>query len=67
MESVQEALNGLRQRGWTIVAIADEFSIGRRSLERWRGGMDPPWAGMVLLAIEALQKRQPPPKRRVKK
>ena len=67
MESVQEGLNGLRQQGWTLAAIADEFNIGRRSLERWRAGMDPPWSGMVLLAIEALRKRQPPPKRRVRR
>ena len=66
---VQDVINALQVKGWTLVALADELQTTWQTVRRWREGTHPPAnAGPVLAALRGLEKRvRVPKKRRVRK
>ena len=38
MNEVQARLAGLRAKGWTVAAIADELGVSRNAVEKWNAG-----------------------------
>ena len=61
---VTEALKELNQAGWPDSRLAEEFGVSRVTVTRWRRGLITPAApGMLLLAVDALRRRDPPGKR----
>ena len=65
MNDVQEKLLELKDRGWTMAAIADELDVSHMSVFRWQKGMrkaDNSRSVLHMLAI--LMKRKRIPKRR---
>ena len=57
----QEAIVTLRDRGWTLAAVADALGVHQVSVARWLAGHRyPNNATAVLLALHGLQRRKPP-------
>ena len=68
MTELQAKLGELRDKGWTLAAIADEVGAARRTVDRWYGGeLYPRNAKSVLVVLSQLAARKRvPPKRRAK-
>ena len=65
MTDVQEMIAGLREKGWTVAAIADELSVDYDTVARWqRGTRSPANVIGVRLVLGQLLKRQRIPKRK---
>ena len=65
MNDVQEKLLELKDRGWTIAAIADELGVSHMSVFRWQKGMrKADNSRSVLYLLDTLMKRKRIPKRR---
>ena len=65
IERVREALVILRERGWTLAAIADELSVHRESVWAWVAGRRAPEnPKLVMMALERLLQRRRIPKRK---
>ena len=61
---MQDAVGGLRAKGWTYAAIAAHLDVSLRTVVSWQTGERYPSAvKMVLVALDALT-RQPVPARR---
>ena len=68
MENVRLAIMELRASGWTLAAIARALSVTRRTIDRWfTEDGDPANPGPVLVALRQLERRNVPPRRRVKR
>ena len=65
MNDVQQKISDLRGKGWTIQAIADELEVHRESIRDWMNGRYyPAHSKPILMAMDTLMKRKPPPRRR---
>jgi transcriptional regulator with XRE-family HTH domain len=62
---IQEKIEELRTRGWTVSAIADALGIPRATVERWRqGSRYPAHAVFILRGLNDLLRRKRIPKRK---
>ena len=65
MNDVQEKLLQLKDRGWTMAAIADELGVSHMAVFRWQNGMRKAEnSRSVLHMLDTLMKRKRIPKRR---
>ena len=65
MNDVQEKLLELKDRGWTMAAIADELGVSHMAVFRWQKGMrNAENSRSVLHMLDALMKRKRIPKQR---
>ena len=65
INDVQQTFVALRDRGWTLAAIADEVGVSRRTVYRWLSGESyPQRAKAVMVALDHLMKGRGIPKRR---
>ena len=65
MNEVQGKIAELREKGWTLAAIADEMGVHWFTAQRWKDGRQyPDTPKPVLAALDALLKRKRIPKRR---
>ena len=65
MNDVQEKLLALKDRGWTMAAIADELDVSHMTVFRWQKGMrNAGNSRSVLHMLDTLMKRKRIPKRR---
>ena len=65
MYDVQAKLLELKDRGWTMAAVADELDVSHMSVFRWQKGIrKADNARSVLHMLDTLMKRKRIPKRR---
>ena len=65
MNDVQNKLLELKDKGWTMAAIADELGVSHMSVFRWQKGMrKADNSRSVLYLLDALMKRKRIPKQR---
>ena len=65
MNDVQTIVGELRNKGWTLAAIADEVGTHRETVSRWLSGQYyPENAKAVLVVLNQLADRKRIPKRR---
>ena len=65
MNDVQEKLLQLKDRGWTMAAIADELGVSHMAVFRWQKGMrKADNSRSVLYLLDTLMKRKRIPKQR---
>ena len=65
MNDVQNKLLELKDRGWTIAAIADELASSHMTVFRWQKGMrNADNSRSVIHMLDTLMKRKRIPKRR---
>jgi transcriptional regulator with XRE-family HTH domain len=64
MDTIQELLEALRKKGWTIAAISDALGYNRETISRWRKGSNPPSQKVVELALRDLLRRKRIPKQK---
>src|SRR5919106_56512 len=65
MEELKRLLSELMTRGWTYAAMADELGIRWDSVRSWHLGTHSPRAShAIMLTLQGLKEREPPPKRR---
>ena len=65
MNDIQAKLAELKERGWTLTAIADELEISHNAVEKWKAGdRYPRNAKAVLIVLDQLSKRKRIPKKK---
>ncbi len=65
MNDVQNKLLELKDRGWTMAAIADELDVSHMTVFRWQKGMgNADNSRSVLHMLDTLMKRKRIPKQR---
>ena len=65
VNDIKALIKQLREKGWTISAIADEVGVGRDTVSTWQSGkFHPANAKMVRLGLQELLKRERVPPRR---
>ena len=65
MNDVQLKLGELKEQGWSLAALADELGMHWNTVNRWdKGTRYPDNPRPVVMALDALTKRKPPPRRR---
>lgn len=65
VNDVQESLARLRQKGWTLAAIADVVGARPNTVWRWLDGSRYPRnARAVVVMLDALEQRKRVPRRR---
>ena len=65
MNEIQEAIDRVQAKGWTLAALADEMGVARLTVYRWKlGEAYPRNAVAVLLMLRGLEGRKEVPKRR---
>lgn len=65
MNNVQAKLGELKEQGWSLAALADELGMHWNTVNRWdKGTRYPDNLRPVLMALDTLMKRKPPPRRR---
>ena len=65
MNDVQEMINQLSEKGWTISAIAEEAGTHRETVSRWDSGKYyPENSKAVLMLLDGLLERKRVPKKR---
>lgn len=62
--SIQELLQQLKDKGWTLAALADELQIHYTTILTWNKGRTPHNSAGVVLQLEQLLKRKRIPKRK---
>ena len=69
MTNVQQMLNELRKKGWTVAAISDELKVNYYTVARWQNGMRSPAnvAGIEALLGQLLRRRVPKKRRYTKR
>jgi transcriptional regulator with XRE-family HTH domain len=69
MTEVQELIEELQKKGWTLAAIADELEVDDASVYRWQKGMRSPANVVGVLAVlrGLLQRRRVPKRKRYKR
>ncbi len=58
MNDVQVALQELRERGWTLVGVADELGVFRTAVDKWVAGLRYPRNAKAVLALLATLRRR---------
>ena len=62
---IQIKLDGLIDSGWSMAAISDELESHYNTIKRWRSGHRyPENSKAVMMALDTLLQKKPPPKRR---
>ena len=65
MNEVQTCLANLRDKGWTLAAIADELGVTKNAVEKWNAGdRTPANRKLTLEHLGRLLQRQRVPKKR---
>ena len=65
MNEVQKRIELLKSRNWTLAAIADEVGVSYRGISSWQSGERyPSNEKLVMMALDGLVSKKPPPKRR---
>jgi transcriptional regulator with XRE-family HTH domain len=65
MNEIQEKIQALRSKGWTLAAIADELGNSWRAVAYWQEGTrQPANAKLVSNALDALKRKRVPKQRR---
>jgi len=65
MNDVQQRLQQLKEKGWTVAAISDEIGVTARAIDHWKAGRRyPENAKMVLMGLDNLMRRKRIPKQR---
>jgi hypothetical protein len=65
MNTVQEKLAELQEKGWTLASIADELDITVNAVEKWKAGdRQPSNAKAILMLLNQLIRRKRIPKKR---
>jgi lambda repressor-like predicted transcriptional regulator len=64
MSTVQELINALQRKGWTIAALSDEIGASRDSIENWRKGRNPAHPKVIAETLERLLTQEDVPGRR---
>ena len=65
MEEVKNKIDQLREKGWTLSAIADELGVDRETAYGWIArGHKPSNGKLVNLALDGLLKRNRIPKKK---
>ena len=65
MNDMQAKLAELKEKGWTLTAIADELEISHNAVEKWKAGdRYPRNAKAVLIVLYQLSKRKRIPKKK---
>ena len=69
MNDIQERIGSLRDKGWTLAAIADEMSVPANTVDRWWLGERYPANATCVNAVlgQLMRRRQIPKRRRVAK
>jgi DNA-binding transcriptional regulator YiaG len=65
-EKVRGLIAQLREKGWTMAAIADELGVDHDTVYRWKEGLRSPAnaVGIVSVLNDLLQRRRIPKRRR---
>ena len=58
MNDVQVVLQELRERGWTLVGIAEELGVFRTAVDKWVAGLRYPRNAKAVLALLATLRRR---------
>lgn len=61
---VQGALRALRERGWTMDALAEELGVSAHAMYGWAKGNPVVLEKVVLIVLALLSHRSPPPRGR---
>lgn len=65
MSELQDKIQELREKGWTLSAISDELGSHRETIYGWVArGHSPANIKLVIAALDGLFKKKPPPRRR---
>lgn len=65
MNDVQGKIAELQEKGWTLVALADELAVTVNAVEKWKAGdRQPSNAKAIILLFDQLLKRKRIPKKR---
>ncbi|MGD0355499.1 MAG: helix-turn-helix transcriptional regulator [Dehalococcoidia bacterium] len=65
MNTVQEKIAELQEKGWTLAAIADELDVTVNAVEKWKAGdRQPTNAKAILMLLNQLGRRKRIPKKR---
>ena len=65
MNEIQEAIDRVQAKGWTLAALADEMGVSRLTVYRWKLGVVYPRSAVaVVLLLRTLEGRKEAPKRR---
>ncbi len=65
MNDIQMKITNLEEKGWTQSAMADELGVTVSAVQKWKSGdRYPGMANAVIMALDTLMKRKPPPRRR---
>jgi transcriptional regulator with XRE-family HTH domain len=64
MGTIQQQLETLLHKGWTIAAISDALGYNRETISRWRKGSTPPSQKVIELALNDLLRRKRVPKQK---
>ena len=69
MNEVQERIRLLREKGWTLAALADELGVTRRGIAGWQSGERYPEnvKGVLVLMDAVMERKRIPKKRRYAK
>lgn len=62
--AIQTALAALKEKGWSLAAIADELQVSWVTAWRWKKGQMPVHVQLVAGAMDELLKKKRIPKRR---
>jgi transcriptional regulator with XRE-family HTH domain len=65
MNDIQIIIEELREKGWTLAALADELGVTVNAVEKWKAGdRYPRNVKAVLIVLEQLAERKRIPKKR---
>lgn len=65
MNDVQIKLDELKEKGWTLAALADELGITVNAVEKWKAGdRQPANSKSVLTLLDQISKKKRIPKKR---
>jgi transcriptional regulator with XRE-family HTH domain len=65
MNTVQEKIAELQEKGWTLAAIADELDVTVNAVEKWKAGdRQPSNAKAILMLLGQFIRRKRIPKKR---
>ena len=69
MNDIQEKIADLQAKGWTLAALADELSVTKNAVEKWKAGDRYPTnsRAVVTLLDQIAKKKRVPKKRRYAK
>ena len=65
MNTVQEKIAELQEKGWTLAALADELDVTVNAVEKWKAGdRQPSNSKAILMLLNQLIRRKRIPKKR---